>query len=231
MIITLPQLLSREQVAHAQALLATAAWQDGRSSAGDQAVQVKNNQQLPHDDPVATPLRAMVMQALDHEPMFLSAALPKKILPPRFNRYGGDSNYYGQHVDNAIRFAPQTSAFGRERIRTDISCTVFLADPSDYDGGELVVHEAGRQQQVKLAAGAAVIYPGTSVHEVLPVTRGERLACFFWIESLVRLDEQRRLLFEMDMALMKLRSEQGDNPATVALTGTYHNLLRLWADT
>ncbi len=124
-------------------------------------------------------------------------------------------------------FAPVT----RERIRTDISCTVFLADPADYDGGELVVHEAGRQQQVKLSAGSAVLYPGTSVHEVLPVTRGARLACFFWIESMVRLDEQRRILFEMDMALMKLRTAHGDNPATVALTGTYHNLLRLWAET
>ncbi|MBK7656842.1 MAG: Fe2+-dependent dioxygenase [Betaproteobacteria bacterium] len=227
MIITLPQLLKPEQVAHTQALLASAAWQDGRSSAGDQAVQVKNNEQLPHDDPVATQLRDMVMQALDREPLFLSAALPKKILPPRFNRYGGESNFYGQHVDNAIRFAPDT----RERIRTDISCTVFLADPADYDGGELVVHEAGRQQQVKLSAGSAVLYPGTSVHEVLPVTRGARLACFFWIESMVRLDEQRRILFEMDMALMKLRTAHGDNPATVALTGTYHNLLRLWADT
>lgn len=227
MLITLPQLLRPEQLAHAQNLLSTAAWQDGRSSAGDQAVQVKNNLQLSHDDPVATELRALVMQALDQEPLFLSAALPKKILPPRFNRYGGESNFYGQHVDNAIRFAPVT----RERIRTDISCTVFFSDPADYDGGELVVHEAGRQQQVKLAAGSAVIYPGTSVHEVLPVTRGARLACFFWIESMVRLDEQRRILFEMDMALMKLRSEQGDNPSTVALTGTYHNLLRLWADT
>lgn len=227
MLITLPQLLRPEQLAHAQNLLSTAAWQDGRSSAGDQAVQVKNNLQLSHDDPVATELRALVMQALDREPLFLSAALPKKILPPRFNRYGGESNFYGQHVDNAIRFAPVT----RERIRTDISCTVFFSDPADYDGGELVVHEAGRQQQVKLAAGSAVIYPGTSVHEVLPVTRGARLACFFWIESMVRLDEQRRILFEMDMALMKLRSEQGDNPSTVALTGTYHNLLRLWADT
>jgi PKHD-type hydroxylase len=227
MIITLPQLLKPEQVAQAKSLLASAAWQDGRSSAGDQAVQVKNNEQLPHDDPVATQLRAMVMQALDRESLFLSAALPKKILPPRFNRYGGESNFYGQHVDNAIRFAPVT----RERIRTDISCTVFLADPADYDGGELAVHEAGRQQQVKLSAGSAVLYPGTSVHEVLPVTRGARLACFFWIESMVRLDEQRRILLEMDMALMKLRTEHGDNPATVALTGTYHNLLRLWADT
>ena len=227
MLITLPQLLRPEQLAHAQTLLSTATWQDGRGSAGDQAVQVKNNLQLSHDDPVATELRALVMQALDQAPLFLSAALPKKILPPRFNRYGGESNFYGQHVDNAIRFAPVT----RERIRTDISCTVFFSDPADYDGGELVVHEAGRQQQVKLPAGSAVIYPGTSVHEVLPVTRGARLACFFWIESMVRLDEQRRILFEMDMALMKLRSEQGDSPSTVALTGTYHNLLRLWADT
>jgi PKHD-type hydroxylase len=226
--IILPHILQPDGLAHIQQRLKAADWQDGRATAGDQAAQVKRNQQLAHDAPLAVELRALVLRGLDAQPLFLSAALPKRIYPPRFNRYAGQANAFGRHVDGAVRYAPVT----RERVRTDLSCTVFLSDPASYDGGELVIHGAGTAPQaIKLPAGSAVLYPGTSVHEVTPVTRGERLAAFFWIESLVRLQEQRRLLFEMDMALMQLRNDSGESAAAVALTGCYHNLLRLWADT
>ncbi|RYF40040.1 MAG: Fe2+-dependent dioxygenase, partial [Comamonadaceae bacterium] len=171
-------------------------------------------------------LQALVVRALDRSPQFMAAALPKKLFPPRFNRYSQAASHYGRHVDNAVRFTDNGA-----RVRTDLSCTLFLCEPGEYDGGELVVHGAGASQQAKLAAGDAVLYPGTSVHEVLPVTRGERLAAFFWIESMVRSNEQRQLLHEMDLALMALREAGGESPAAVALTGTYHNLLRMWADT
>jgi PKHD-type hydroxylase len=224
MLLTFP-LLSEEDLRQARGLLAGAAWTDGRASAGPQAVQVKNNQQLdPHGD-AARALRQIVLQALDRSPRFLAAALPKRVFPPHFNRYGGAANHYGGHVDGAVRFLENGT-----RVRTDLSCTVFLAEPDAYEGGELVIHEAGGGRGVKLAAGQAVLYPGTSVHEVRPVTRGERLASFFWVESMVRSHEQRKLLLELDDALTLLR-EGGETPATVALTGTYHNLLRMWADT
>ncbi|MBX3659093.1 MAG: Fe2+-dependent dioxygenase [Ramlibacter sp.] len=226
MLLTVPDILHADEVRQIRAQLATAAWGDGRASAGEQAARVKNNEQLPHDCEAARTARAMVLRGLDRQPLFLTAALPKKVFTPRFNRYGGQSNHYGEHVDNAVRFTDSG-----QRVRTDVSCTVFLSDPSDYDGGELVIRDTFGTHQVKLPAGHAVLYPGTSVHQVTPVTRGERLACFFWVESMVRSDEQRRLLFDMDMALMQLRQAHGESSATVALTGTYHNLLRLWADT
>ncbi|MBX3654653.1 MAG: Fe2+-dependent dioxygenase [Ramlibacter sp.] len=226
MLLTVPDILHADEVRQIRAQLATAAWGDGRTSAGEQAARVKNNEQLPHDCEAARTARAMVLRGLDRQPLFLTAALPKKVFTPRFNRYGGQSNHYGEHVDNAVRFTDSG-----QRVRTDVSCTVFLSDPSDYDGGELVIRDTFGTHQVKLPAGHAVLYPGTSVHQVTPVTRGERLACFFWVESMVRSDEQRRLLFDMDMALMQLRQAHGESSATVALTGTYHNLLRLWADT
>jgi len=171
-----------------------------------------------------------VLQALDGHPGFFSATLPKRVLPPLFNRYTGATNAYGSHVDQAVRYLPQAGS-GAQRMRTDISCTLFLSDPADYDGGELVIETTFGEQRVKLAAGDLVVYPGTSVHRVEPVTRGARLASFFWIESLVRSEAQRRLLYEMDLSLMALRSQLGETPALVQLTGTYHNLLRLWADT
>jgi PKHD-type hydroxylase len=167
-----------------------------------------------------------VLRALDRSPRFLAAALPRKVFPPRFNRYRASGQHYGPHVDSAVRFAD-----GGVRIRTDLACTVFLSDPAEYDGGELTMHEGEERRRVKLAAGHAVLYPATTVHEVLPVTRGERLASFFWIESMVRSHEQRRLLLEFDDALTALRSRAGDDAATVALAGTYHNLLRMWAET
>lgn len=227
MLIILPALLDADDLAAARASLLGVAWADGRPGAGAQAAKVKNNEQLPHDHASARTVRERVLHGLDRHPLFLSAALPKKVFPPRLNRYGGAANHYGNHVDGAVRFAPDN---GR-RVRTDLSCTVFLSDPDRYDGGELSIEEPGGPRLVKLAAGDAVLYPGTSVHQVLPVTRGERIACFFWVESMIRSGEQRRLLFEMDMALTRLRSTFGDNAETVALTGTYHNLLRMWADT
>jgi len=225
MLIVLPQLLNDSEVAQARELLKTAPWADGRPGAGPQAAQVKNNEQLPPDCDAARGVGTLVLKALDRSPQFLSAALPRKVFPPRINRYSGGTNFYGKHVDGAIRFTE-----GGVRVRTDISCTVFLSDPADYDGGELSIHDAGSTRQIKLPAGHAVLYPGTHVHEVTPVTRGTRLAAFFWIESMIRDEPQRRLLYEFDLALTALR-EQGENDSTVALAGTYHNLLRMWADT
>lgn len=226
MLLQIPDLLTPDQVREARRLLDDAPWADGRESAGPQARTVKLNQQLPHDCQAARSIRAMVLAGIERHPLILSAALPKKIFTPRVNRYGGDTPFYGEHVDNAVRF----TADGM-RVRTDVSCTVFLADPDEYEGGELMVQDTYGNRGVKLPAGHAVLYPGTSIHQVTPVTRGYRLACFLWIESMVRSDEQRRLLFELDMALMRLRDRHGETDEAVALTGTYHNLLRMWADT
>jgi PKHD-type hydroxylase len=227
MLLKIPQILDTTGVARARQLLAAAPWADGRTTAGRQAAQVKNNEQLQPGSEPHRELQALVLQALEKHPHFFSATLPKRVLPPLFNRYAGAANAYGSHVDQAVRYLPG----GVQRVRTDISCTLFLSDPASYDGGELVIEHSFGEQRVKLAAGDLVVYPGTSVHRVEPVTRGERLASFFWIESMVRADEQRRLLYEMDMGLMKLRGELGETPELVQLTGTYHNLLRMWADT
>lgn len=227
MLLQIPDVLSADELQHAQALLASAAWADGRPGAGVQAAQVKNNEQLPHNDDTARTLRAVVTRALERSPLFFSAALPKRLHPPRFNRYGGDSNHYGNHIDGAIRYHPDSG----QRVRTDLSCTLFLSDPCDYDGGELCMADTYGTHAVKLPAGHLVLYPGTSLHQVTPVTRGHRVACFFWIESMVRSDEQRRLLFELDMNLTRLRERHGECAETTGLTGTYHNLLRQWADT
>lgn len=227
MLLKIPQILDAAGVARARALLAAAPWGDGRATAGRQAAQVKNNEQLQPGSEQHRELQALVLQALEKHPGFFSATLPKRVLPPLFNRYGGAANAYGDHVDQAVRYLPGSA----QRVRTDISCTLFLSDPADYDGGELVIADTYGDQRVKLAAGDLVVYPGTSVHRVEPVTRGARLASFFWIESMVRADEQRRMLYDMDLSLMQLRAEHGESAATVRLTGTYHNLLRLWADT
>lgn len=226
MLLTLPHILTSDELSKVSALLASAPWADGRASAGEQAALVKNNQQLPHDCEAAQQIRAMVLRGLDRSSTFFSAALPKRVFTPRVNRYCGDANYYGKHIDNAIRALPNG-----QKVRTDVSCTVFLNDLDDYDGGELTVADTYGEQTVKLPAGHAVIYPGTSLHQVKPVTRGHRVACFFWIESMVRSDEQRRLLFELDMNLLRLRQQYGESDETTALTGVYHNLLRGWADT
>lgn len=228
MLLHLENLLSQDELATAQALLGSdAPWIDGRNSASSQAVTVKNNEQLSQNSPQSQQLQAIVLGALKRDALFFSAALPRKIFNPLFNRYSGESNHYGQHIDGAVLHSKNTG----EWVRSDVSCTVFLSDPADYDGGELLVQDTYGSRGVKLAAGDAVLYPGTSVHEVTPVTRGQRVASFFWIESMVRSDEQRRTLFELDMNLLKLRAQLGETPETTALTGVYHNLLRQWANT
>lgn len=232
MLIRIPAVLDAAALAQARRLLADAPWSDGAVTAGAQALTVKNNEQLPVGSAVAQALQGLILSALDRHPLFFSATLPKRVFPPMFNRYGGRTNTYGAHVDNAVRYVPARGGLPPERVRTDISCTLFLADPADYDGGELVIDDTYGEQSVKLAAGDMVVYPGTSVHRVEPVTRGHRVASFFWVESMVRSDEQRRLLHDMDRHLMHLRSTVGETDAgVVGLTGSYHNLLRLWADT
>jgi PKHD-type hydroxylase len=226
MMLPLSRVLSPDDLAGIHALLASADWQAGRESAGAQAAAHKNNEQLAHESEAMRGIRQIVLQALDRHDLFFSATLPKRVFPPRVNRYTGAHNYFGAHVDNAIRFAPTTG----QRVRTDISCTLFLADPADYDGGELLIHDLHAAHRVKLAAGDAIVYPGSTLHEVLPVTRGARLACFFWIESMVRDAGERRILFELDESIRALRTRAGDDALAVALTGTYHNLLRRWAD-
>jgi PKHD-type hydroxylase len=226
MIHHIKQVLSTDELREIQRILESAEWELGRESAGAQAAQLKNNAQLSHQSDAMRSIRAIVLAALDRHPTFFSATLPRRVFPPRVNRYEGSLNSFSAHVDNAIRFTPDTGI----RMRTDISCTLFLCDPDRYDGGELLFREGFGTQRVKLAAGDAVVYPGTTVHEVTPVTRGARIACFFWIESMVRETAKRELLFDLDRTIVTLRDANGDNAETVALTGTYHNLLRMWAD-
>ena len=228
MLLHVRDVLSAAELVAARQALVGAPWADGRVTAGVQSAQAKHNEQLPQDCAETRALQQIVLAALNRHPVFFSAALPKRVFPPLFNRYAGRANAFGNHVDNAVRFVPGGQA---ERVRTDISCTLFLTEPADYDGGELVVEDTYGVQTVKLPAGDMVLYPGTSVHRVEPVTRGERIASFFWIESMVRSDEQRRLLYDMDLHLMRLRETLGEaDPAVVGLTGTYHNLLRQWVD-
>lgn len=229
MLLHLKGVLTRDELATARSLLGQGApWVDGRKSAGGQAVARKNNEQLVQDSDAARQLQAMVLAAVQRDPLFFSAALPRKIFNPLFNRYSGASNHYGAHIDGAVLHSRNPQQW----VRTDISCTLFLAEPDEYDGGELVIHDTQGERYIKLPAGDLLLYPGTTLHQVMPVTRGARLASFFWIESMVRDGEQRRLLFDMDMSLVKLRSMLGEQePSVVKLTGTYHNLLRMWADT
>ena len=234
MLLRIQQVLSPDELAQVRQLILATDWADGRITAGSQSSAVKNNLQLPEELPAAQQARHLVSVALARHPMFVTGALPKSVYPPLFNRYGGETNYFGNHIDNAVR----THAATARHIRTDISCTLFLSDPASYDGGELVVQDTYGEQRIKFEAGDLVMYPGTSIHRVEPVTRGERLACFFWIESMVRQDAQRRLLYEMDMAITSLRQKHFDqaevksteSPEVIKLTGCYHNLLRMWAD-
>ncbi len=224
MLITLPEVLLKDELNTIRELLKQARWEDGRSTAGTQAAVVKNNQQLAEQDPLLHQIRRIVLHALHRDPLFFSAVLPDKILPPFVNRYAGDNNTYGFHVDNAIRSLPDGY-----RVRADVSATLFLNNPEDYDGGELLIQDVFGEQRIKLAAGSVVVYPSSSVHAVLPVTRGERLASFMFIQSMVRDAAQRRLLFDLDMSLVKLRQQLGETAEVVKLTGVYHNLLRQWA--
>lgn len=225
MLLSLPGVLLDDEVTSIRGLLKQAQWVDGRTTAGIQAATVKNNQQLAEQDPLLAQIRRIVMQALHRDPLFFSAVLPDKILPPFVNRYSGGTNHYGFHVDNAMRSMPDGSA----RVRADVSATLFLNDPDEYEGGELVIQDVFGEQRVKLKAGSMVIYPSTSVHAVTPVTSGERLASFMFIQSMVRDAAHRRMLFDMDMALVKLRQQHGELAEVVQLTGVYHNLLREWA--
>ena len=228
MLLHVKEVLNADELREAREILARAPWGDGRATAGMQSALAKNNEQLPQDGEPTKALQRIVLGGLNRHTLFFSAALPKRVFPPLFNRYGGASNSFGDHVDNAVRFIPGTQG---ERVRTDVSCTLFLADPDEYDGGELVVEDTFGAQRIKLPSGDMLLYPGTSVHRVEPVTRGFRVASFFWLESMVRSVEARRLLFDMDSHLMRLRSSVGEtDSAVIGLTGTYHNLLRMWAE-
>ena len=225
MLLQIPQVLTADQVAQIRARIDQAAWVDGNVTSGHQSAQAKKNEQLPEDSVEARELGEAVVAALGRSQLFFSAALPKRIFPPLFNRYRGGMEF-GNHVDGAIRVHAPTGL----RIRTDISATLFLAAPGDYDGGELLVEDTYGVHKVKLAAGDLVLYPSTSLHRVTPVTRGARVASFFWIQSLVAADAQRSLLFDLDMAIIRLSQETPGHPSLVSLTGTYHNLLRMWAE-
>lgn len=225
MLLTIDDVLTQEELAIARSMLAKSAWVSGLGTAGTQAAQVKNNQQVQENDSQIVNLRRLVLGALNRNALFFTATLPERIVPPFFNRYSGETNHYGFHVDNAMRLLPDGSGY----VRTDVSATLFLSDPQEYDGGELVINDTFGQHGVKLQAGSMVVYPSSSIHQVAPVTRGERLACFMFIQSMVRDPGQRRLLYEMDMALLQLRQSIGETPAVVSLTSTYHNLLRQWA--
>ncbi|MCS6786144.1 MAG: Fe2+-dependent dioxygenase [Thiobacillaceae bacterium] len=224
MLLTISDVIDAAELARLRSLAAQARWESGLATAGPQAAVVKNNRQIAEDSPELEQMRRIVLNALYRNPLVMSAALPARILPPFFNRYGGRENAYGAHVDNAIR------ATAEGYVRADVSATLFLSDPADYDGGELVIHDTYAHHAVKLPAGSLVLYPCALVHEVTPVTRGERIACFMFMQSLVREAERRRLLFDMDMALIDLRARLGEADGSVLrLTGVYHNLLRLWA--
>lgn len=225
MLITIPDVLTAEELKQGRAALDAAQWIDGKVTAGYQAQAVKDNLQLPEGHPVAVKLGEIVLAALARSPIFMSAALPLKVFPPMFNRYTG-GGHFGTHVDTAIRAMASTG----QRIRTDISATLFFSTPDEYDGGELLVEDTYGVHSVKLPAGHMVLYPATSLHRVTPVIRGARLASFFWIQSMIRCDADRSLLYDLDTAIQKLAKEVPGNSAGVQLTGVYHNLLRRWAE-
>lgn len=225
MLITIADVLSVGEVAESRALLDAAQWVDGKVTAGYQAQSVKENLQLPEGHPVAVKLGEMVLAALARSPLFMSAALPLRVFPPMFNRYMG-GGHFGTHVDTAIRANASTG----QRIRTDVSATLFLSAPEEYEGGELLVEDTYGVHSVKLPAGHMVLYPATSLHRVNPVTRGARVASFFWIQSMIRSDADRALLYDLDTTIQRLAKEVPENTAGIQLTGIYHNLLRRWAE-
>jgi PKHD-type hydroxylase len=225
MVLAVPNVLSPTQLAEARAVLATAEWVDGRATAGHQGARVKENEQIPVTHPAAVQIGGMILSALAKNPLFLSAALPLHILPPMFNRYTGGQQF-GTHVDGAIRTVPGTG----HRLRTDLSCTLFLAGPEEYDGGELIIEDTSGARSIKLPAGDMILYPSTSLHHVTPVTRGARLCSFFWLQSMIRDNTQRALLFDLDVGIQRIAAEKPDHPGVIQLTGVYHNLLRQWAE-
>lgn len=222
MLIAIPEVFDKEETRQLRAELDRAEWVDGKVTAGHQSALTKRNSQIPENSPVARAVGERILQALGSNPLFRSAALPLRVFPPLFNRYAGGQDF-GTHVDNAIR----THAASGHRIRTDLSCTLFFSEPDEYDGGELIVEDTYGSQRIKLPAGHMVLYPATSLHSVTPVTRGARVSSFFWLQSMVRSDEQRRLLFDLDQGIQLL--EPG-SAAAVKLTGVYHNLLRQWVE-
>lgn len=226
MILSIPEVLTAEQMVDARKRLLAASWVDGRVTAGHQSAKAKNNVQLAEQDPTAVRLGELILKRLETNPLFLSAALPLKVFPPLFNRYEG-GQAFGTHVDNAVRTITGTP----HRVRTDLSATLFFSEPDEYDGGELIIEDTYGVQKVKLQAGHMVLYPASSLHQVAPVTRGCRMASFFWIQSMVREDGMRTLLFDLDLAIQKVSRENPNHEALVQLTGVYHNLLRRHAET
>jgi len=225
MLLSIPDVLTADQVIRARQLFEKADWVDGRVTAGHQSARAKDNMQLPEGSPAAREVGAMVLGALEQNALFLSAALPSRVFPPLFNRYQG-GQAFGTHVDNAIRQVTGTP----HRIRTDLSATLYFTGPDEYQGGELVVEDTYGTQEVKLPAGHMILYPSTSLHHVRPVTSGVRLASFFWIQSMIRDDGERTLLFDLDVAIQRLNHDAPGQSSAVQLTGVYHNLLRRWAD-
>ena len=227
MLVPIPKLLSADQVAAMRAKLDAddAPWVDGRTTAGHQGARVKDNRQLDEASPLARALGDVILGTLERHPLFISAALPQRVYPPMFNRYEGGMQF-GNHVDGAVRLLPGTG----EKIRTDISATLFLAEPDDYDGGELLIEDTYGTHAVKPGAGDLVLYPASSLHRVAPVTRGRRVASFFWVQSMVRDDTQRAILFDLDRSIQHLNARAAEDPALVTLTGVYHNLLRQWTE-
>jgi PKHD-type hydroxylase len=224
-LLPIPDVLTSEQVAQAWQILEQADWVNGRVTAGHQSAKNKDNMQLPENHPAARQLGETILTALGQNALFVSAALPARVFPPLFNRYQGGQSF-GTHVDNAIR---QVTGTGH-RIRTDLSATLFFSQPDEYDGGELIVEDTYGLHHVKLPAGHMILYPSTSLHHVTPVTRGARVSSFFWIQSMVRDDGQRTLLFDLDTAIQRVSPAKPDDSAVVQLTGVYHNLLRRWAE-
>ncbi len=225
MMIHIPDVLTPEQVKRCREVMEKGAWVDGRATAGHQSAQVKHNLQLPEDCAEARELGAMVVEAVARSNLFMSAVLPKQVFPPLFNRYDAGMTF-GAHVDNAIR----GHAASGMRIRTDTSATLFISAPEDYDGGELVVEDTYGRHTVKLPAGDMIVYPATSLHHVTPITRGSRIASFFWTQSMIRDEAQRALLFDLDMSIVRLSGDHPDHKSVVSLTAVYHNLLRQWAE-
>jgi PKHD-type hydroxylase len=225
MLLTIPDVLSREQVDQIRRKLAAAEWVDGRVTAGHQSSLTKDNMQIPEGHPVAQEVGEMILSALGQNLLFISAALPMKVFPPLFNSYSGGQSF-GTHVDNAIRHVKGTS----HRVRSDLSATLFFSNPEEYDGGELVIEDTYGVHTVKLPAGHMVLYPSSSLHNVRPVTRGARVSSFFWIQSMIRDDGERTLLFDLDGATQQISTEQPNSPIAVKMTGIYHNLLRRWAE-
>ncbi|MDE3736086.1 MULTISPECIES: Fe2+-dependent dioxygenase [Pseudomonas] len=225
MLLHIPGIFTTDEAARIREALEQAEWADGKTTAGYQSAKAKHNEQLPEGDPLAREISTAMLQRLWNNPQFMSAVLPNKVYPPLFNRYRGGGTF-GYHIDNAVRAIKGSP----EQVRTDVSATLFFSEPASYEGGDLVIQDTYGAHRVKLAAGDLVIYPASSLHKVEPVTRGERLASFFWVQSMVREDSQRALLFEMDQAIQSLARDVPDHPALLQLTGNYHNLLRRWAE-